>query len=76
MTPMRDEERQALLDSHPSGAPGEIEADIAEYERLVSAMFSQDPDEAPAGAPAALESFPAASRLNELHEKLYGQLAR
>jgi hypothetical protein len=70
MTPLTREERDAILQAHPSAAPGEIEADIAEYERLVSEMFSTDPSTVQAsGAPPSVRG---ADRLNELHAKLFG----
>jgi hypothetical protein len=70
MTPLSPEERQAIVDAHPSAAPGEIEADIDEYERLVAEMFSRDPSaEAISVTPSAA---PALSRLNQLHTKLFG----
>jgi hypothetical protein len=70
MTPLTREERDAILQAHPSAAPGEIEADIAEYEQLVSEMFATDPSSVqPSGSPAG---GPGVDRLNELHAKLFG----
>jgi hypothetical protein len=70
MTPMTREEREAILQAHPSAAPGEIEADIDEYERLVSEMFATDPSVAhPSGAP---QEAIRVDRLSALHAKLFG----
>jgi len=69
MTPLTPEERDAILQKHPAAAPGEIEADINEYEQLVSEMFATDPSEVqPGGAPRAM----VRDRLSELHAKLFG----
>lgn len=75
MKPLSEQEKQRILESHPAAAPGEIEADIAEYERLVALMFQRDPD-APPPAGAQFETLSAdaeTNRLSELHEKLFNR---
>lgn len=72
MTPLSPEERRAIVDAHPSAAPGEIEADINEYERLVAEMFSRDPSAQSDLLSAPQSAAPALSRLNALHAKLFG----
>ena len=75
MRPLSAEDKQRILENHPSAAPGEIEADIAEYQRLVSLVFQRDPD-APNPAAAPFESATAdvpSNRLAQLHEKLFRQ---
>jgi hypothetical protein len=69
------QDKQRILESHPAAAPGEIEADIAEYERLVALMFQRDPDApAPSGAPLRTFGIGAPTdRLSELHEKLFNR---
>ncbi len=74
MRPLRPEERQRIIDEHPKAAPSEIEADLSEYDNLVSQMFQSDPDAVPAAAPEAPSSAGAAaivSRLAQLHSKLF-----
>jgi hypothetical protein len=69
MRPLSPEDKQRILDLHPAAAPGEIEADIAEYERLVALMFQRDPD-APPPSGAPFETFATdgpTNRLTELH---------
>jgi hypothetical protein len=72
MKPMTPEERARVIEAHPAAAPGEIEADLDEYERLVARMFQRDPD-APdiAGVTEAVDTESA--RLAALHEKLFEQ---
>jgi hypothetical protein len=75
MRPLSPQDKQRILELHPAAAPGEIEADIAEYERLVALMFQRDPDAStPSGAP--FDAFTVDSRTNrltELHEKLFNR---
>jgi hypothetical protein len=83
MKPFSPEERQAIIDSHPAAAPGEIEADIDEYQALVSDMMARDPSAelALAGAapsPARTRSAELAvpepdERLRILHAKLFNE---
>lgn len=76
MRPLTSEERKRVIDSHPEAAPGEIESDLGEYERLVARMFQRDPDAPkPAAAPGFEESLkadPEQLRLAQLHAKLFG----
>ena len=74
MTPLTPEERQAIIAAHPNAAPGEIDADILEYERLVAEMFSRDPSRASTASNVSLFVNEPASRLRQLHVKLFGDL--
>lgn len=71
MTPLTQEERKAIIESHPTAEPGEIEANIQEYESLVAEMFAHDPAHAPSPAPFAAVARPTIDRLTELHQKLF-----
>jgi hypothetical protein len=75
MRPLSPEEKQRVVESHPQAAPGEIEADLGEYERLVSSMFQRDPAASPRPSPAlaSVESDSQERRLAELHSKLFGK---
>jgi hypothetical protein len=74
MRPLSPEEKRRIIESHPQAAPGEIESDLSEYERLVAGMFQRDPDALPRPSPAlvAAEPDPERRRLAELHAKLFG----
>jgi hypothetical protein len=65
MRPLSPEAKRRVIESHPEAAPGEIESDLGEYERLVSAMFQRDPDapRRPGTALAAPEPDQAQRRL-------------
>lgn len=72
MTPLTPEERKAIIESHPSAEPGEIESDIEEYESLVAEMFAHDPAQAPSPAPAfAAAGRLTVDRLTQLQQKLF-----
>jgi len=74
MRPLSPQEKRRVIQSHPEAAPGEIESDLSEYERLVSAMFQRDPDAGPGfRAFTAPEPDPERLRLAELHAKLFGR---
>jgi len=69
MEPLTRAERDRIIQRHPNAAPGEIEADLDEYERLTSEFFRQDPDRALLEIDAAV--LPARQRLTELYRKLF-----
>lgn len=71
MTPLTREERDEVIRAHPAAEPGSIESDLDEYEALVAARFAVDPSAAPAMQPLMAREN-AASRLAELHQKLFG----
>jgi hypothetical protein len=71
MTPLTPEERKTIIESHPSAEPGEIDADIEEYESLVAEMFAHDPAQAPSPAPFAAAGRPTVDRLAQLQQKLF-----
>lgn len=73
MRALTQQEKDAVRQAHPAAAPGEIDADLDEYERLVALMFQRDPN-APQPAPGATATATAAAqpdRLVELHRKLF-----
>jgi hypothetical protein len=73
MRPLTEQEKDTIRQAHPDAAPGEIDSDLDEYERLVAQMFQRDPD-APVAAPAATTGFEPADpgiRLAALHRKLF-----
>ena len=74
MTPLTPEERRAIIDAHPAAAPGEIEADIEEYESLIAAVFARDPNDLPGQelTLAGRTDDATAGRLTVLHRKLFG----
>ena len=72
MEPMKPEVKKAILESNPQAQPSDIE----EYERLLSARFTVDPDAAPSAAPQAASVDSLESRLERLHAKLFPAAAR
>ena len=71
MQPIRPEIREQILTADPTA-----EADIQEYERLLAARFTRDPDFPPAGAPAtAAEAFASdQEKLSALRDRLLSLL--
>jgi hypothetical protein len=69
MEPLTRAERERIIARHPNAAPGEVEAELDEYERLSSEVFRQDPDRPVAFGIRALG--PSRERLAELHRKLF-----
>jgi len=70
MEPIRPDVKRAILNANPQASPD----DIAEYERLLSLRFTQDPDaSSPAAAPfaAGIGAPDPEERLLELHDKLF-----
>lgn len=66
MEPLRPNQRQALIDL------GADPADVAEYEQLLSDMFTEDPDIAPAPGPVSFGTGnPKRQRLDALSKKLF-----
>ncbi|MDP9170268.1 MAG: hypothetical protein M3N54_06605 [Acidobacteriota bacterium] len=75
MRPLTTQEKQLIIESQPQAAPGALETDIQEYERLVAGMFQTDPDALPDAGPVlgvVAEPDPARHRLAELHARLFG----
>ena len=74
MEPLKQNDRRQILAARPLAA----EEDLDEYEALLAARFTRDPD-APAPLPAPHASGGSAgpesddeTRLAELHKKLFG----
>ncbi len=76
MQPLKPEQKRTILKNSPQAQPG----DIQEYERLLSARFTEDPDRQPAAAPSGLVERMVRPdsreerelRIKELHRKLFG----
>ena len=66
MEPPKPEQLETILANAPHAAP----ADVAEYERLLSAHFRKDPSELPRLAMAPDQDE---LRLKELERKLFGK---
>lgn len=68
MEPIQPEVRRAILEANPLAEP----QDIDEYEQLLAARFTVDPD-APVAAPLGVDAMRSAQedRLAVLHRKLF-----
>ncbi|MGL4555291.1 MAG: hypothetical protein ACRC33_29340 [Gemmataceae bacterium] len=63
--PLKPAARQSIL----AAAPAATEADVEEYERLLSKRYTKDPS---AGRAAAAAPDPDEARLKQLIHKLFG----
>ncbi len=72
MRPFTTKEIEEIAANHPLAAPGEIERDVEEYEKLISDLLLS---EAPLPSDSLANRAPVAaapSRLEQLLEKLFG----
>ena len=70
MEPLKPETVQEVFKlAEPAAAPG-LEADIEEYERLLSERFTRDPD-LPISPQQAHDFDEAEDRIEQLHKKIF-----